>query len=131
LSSALRDQATHQAGQLPANVRGQFIAGFAHSQGNAIEAGGGSQTAVPKGVSASVASQVAHVAATVFQRGYVEAMHVTLILPIVAMLIGAAACFAVRRRPVVAASPANRANAGPEQGHGQGATTAIGSPTPS
>jgi EmrB/QacA subfamily drug resistance transporter len=102
LAGALRDEAVNRAGQLPAGVRSQFVAGFANSQGSAIEAGGQSQVVVPSGVPATVAREIGQAAEAVFQHGYVSAMQPTLVLPVAAMLIAAAACLAARRRPLPA-----------------------------
>jgi EmrB/QacA subfamily drug resistance transporter len=100
LAVSLHDEAVRRGAQLPSEVRGRFVAGFSGSGGAGLEAGGAeSQASLPSGLPASVIQQVQRLSADVFQHGYVRAMHPTLVLPIVAMVLGALCCLAVRRMP--------------------------------
>jgi hypothetical protein len=56
---------------------------------------------MPGGLPARVVEQIQHLSVTVFQHGYVRAVHPTLVLPIVAMLVAAACCLASQRQPGV------------------------------
>ena len=101
LAGALHDEAVRRSTGLPTGVREQFVAGFSGSGGSGLEIGGsGARPALPSGLPAQVVQQVQQLAATVFQHGYVRALHPTLILPVAAMLIAAACCLAARRHPV-------------------------------
>jgi EmrB/QacA subfamily drug resistance transporter len=96
LASTLRDEATKRSGALPADVRNQFIEGFAASAKGGIEVGP-SNAAVPSGVPADVAAKIQQVGLQVFEHGYVRAMHPTLILPVAAALVAAALCLLATR----------------------------------
>lgn len=96
LASALRDEATNRAGQLPAPYRGQVVAGFADAAKGGLEVGGG-RPQLPPGLPQQTAADVQRVAAEIFQHGFVTAMRPSIGLPIAVVLVGAAACFAVRR----------------------------------
>ena len=80
LATTLRDEATTRAAALPADVRSRFVEGFAASAKGGIEVGP-SHAAAPSGVPAEVAAKIQQVAQDVFQHGYVQAMHPTLVLP--------------------------------------------------
>jgi EmrB/QacA subfamily drug resistance transporter len=96
LASTLRDEATKRSGTLPADVRSQFVEGFAASAKGGIEVGP-SHAAAPSGVPAEVAAKIQQVGLEVFQHGYVRAMHPALILPIAAAFVAAALCLLATR----------------------------------
>lgn len=62
---------------------------------------------VPSGATPDVARQIAAAANEVFSGGYVAAMHGAMVLPITAVLLGAACgLLAKRRQPPAPAAPA-------------------------
>jgi EmrB/QacA subfamily drug resistance transporter len=98
LAASLTAEATKRARALPVDLRGQFVAGFRASKGTGLDVGGAqSHAALPAGLPAQVVAQLQRLSAQVFDYGYVHAVRPTLILPIAAMLIAAASCFAVQR----------------------------------
>jgi EmrB/QacA subfamily drug resistance transporter len=96
LADTLRDEATKRSAALPASVRPSFIQGFAGSAKGGIEVGP-SQASAPSGLPADVAAKIQQIGAAVFDHGYVRAMHPTLILPVVAMLVASALCLLATR----------------------------------
>ncbi|MGI8330738.1 MDR family MFS transporter [Actinomadura scrupuli] len=102
LASALKDEAATRAGGLPAPYRGQFVEGFQHAAKGGLEVGAG-QTGIaqhlPANVPAGVAAQLHRLAGEVFSHGFVQAMKPTMGLPVLVVLIGAAACLGIARRP--------------------------------
>jgi EmrB/QacA subfamily drug resistance transporter len=94
----LHSEAVTRSAALPAAVRGPFVQGVAKSAGSGLEtSGAGASTAAPPGVPAQVAAQLHQIGQAVFDHGYVRAMHPTLILPVIAMFLGAALCGIARR----------------------------------
>jgi MFS family permease len=99
LAGSLKDEAVRRAGVLPADLQSHFVNGFSGS-GAALDIGGSrSKIALPSGLPAAVVQQVHQLAVTVFQHGYVRALHPSLALPILAMLVAAAGCLATQRQP--------------------------------
>jgi EmrB/QacA subfamily drug resistance transporter len=96
LAGALREEAAGRAAEIPAPYRGQVVAGFADAAKGGLEVGGG-RPQLPAGLPQQTAVDVQRVAAEIFQHGFVTAMRPSIALPIAAVLVGAAACFAVRR----------------------------------
>jgi EmrB/QacA subfamily drug resistance transporter len=96
LASALRDEAARRAGEIPAAYRGQVIAGFQDAAKGGLQVGGG-RPRLPAGIPEQAAGTVQRVAAEIFQHGYVTAMRPTIAVPVAVVLIGAVACFGVRR----------------------------------
>ncbi len=95
---SLHNEAVTRSAALPAAVRGQFVAGVASSAKSGLDVGGGSSaSSVPQGVPAQLAGQLKQIGQAVFDHGYVKAMHPTLLLPVVAMLLAAALCILARR----------------------------------
>jgi hypothetical protein len=85
LAAALPDEAAKRAGQLPAQARGQFVAGFRNAGQGGLEVGAGQTGAgqkLPQGIPAQVADQIHRVAANVFTHGFVHAMKPTMTLPL-------------------------------------------------
>jgi EmrB/QacA subfamily drug resistance transporter len=99
LAGSLKDEAVRRAGVLPADLQSHFVNGFSGS-GAALDIGGSrSKIALPSGLPAAVVQQVHQLSVTVFQHGYVRAVHPSLALPILAMLVAAAGCLATQRQP--------------------------------
>jgi MFS family permease len=96
LATTLRDEATTRAAALPPDVRSRFVEGFAASAKGGVEVGP-SHASAPSGVPAELAAKIQQVAQDVFQHGYVQAMHPTLVLPVAAAFLASALClFATR-----------------------------------
>ncbi|WP_432991946.1 DHA2 family efflux MFS transporter permease subunit [Dactylosporangium sp. CA-233914] len=107
LASSLHDEAVRQAADLPASVRGPFVAGFSNA-GGGVEIGArqtGSALTPPPGTPPDLVDRVHHTAVATFGHGLVDAMRPTLVLPIAVIALGALACALVRHRP--AANPGN------------------------
>jgi EmrB/QacA subfamily drug resistance transporter len=115
IAAAFNDEATKRAGTLPASAQKPFIKGFrdAASQGLQLGAGqSGGATKPPPGTSPNVIRQINGVAHEVFTHGYVTAMHITNVLPIVTLGIGALSClFLKRRAKATKSAPQQRAAA--------------------
>ncbi len=100
LAVSLQHEATTRSGQVPAQARGPFIAGFKDAAKGGIEVGAGQSGAaqhLPAGTPKPIAAQISRIAQEVFQHGYVTAMKPTMVLPIAVVLVAAASCFAVKR----------------------------------
>jgi EmrB/QacA subfamily drug resistance transporter len=96
LAGALRDEAANRAAEIPAAYRGQVVAGFADASKGGLEVGGG-RPQLPAGLPQQAAADIQRVTAEIFQHGFVTAMRPSIALPIAVVLVGAAACFGVRR----------------------------------
>jgi EmrB/QacA subfamily drug resistance transporter len=99
LAETLREEATARAGQLPADYRGQFVAGFERAAQGGLEVGAGQTGAaqnLPPGLPEQVVSQIHRLATQVFDAAFVRAMHPTLVLPIVVIAGAALACLGMR-----------------------------------
>jgi hypothetical protein len=107
VAAALQDEAARRATELPPSVRGPFIAGFRDAAEGGLEVGagqgGGATRQLPPGIPSAVAARIQQVGAEVFGNGFIHAMRPTLALPVVVVLIGAAACFLVRRHQLAPA----------------------------
>jgi EmrB/QacA subfamily drug resistance transporter len=109
LATKLHDEAVNRSAQIPAGIRARFVAGFTGSGNGALEAGGGS-TFTPGEVPAAVARQLQVIGGDVFRYGFVRALHPTMLLPIIAMIIASLSCLLVHRH-VGAAAASRRAAA--------------------
>jgi EmrB/QacA subfamily drug resistance transporter len=96
LASSIRDEASARAAEIPAAHRAQVVAGFQDAGKGGLEVGGG-QPKLPAGLPAQAVETIQRVAGEIFGHAFVAAMKPTMVVPIVVALIGAAACFAVRR----------------------------------
>jgi len=100
LAVALHDRAVAASGQLPEQYRGQFVDGFSHAARTGFEVGIGQS-----GANLNLPEQVQAIAHYVFTHAFVDAMHPTMVVPIVILVVAAAASVFVRgpRREAVAA----------------------------
>jgi hypothetical protein len=101
VASDLKEEAAKRAAGLPAAYRGQFVEGFQHAAKGGLEVGAGQQGIaqhLPANVPADVAGQLKQLAGEVFSHGFVDAMKPTMGLPVLVVLIGAAACLGITRR---------------------------------
>jgi MFS transporter len=95
LALALHDRAVAASGQLPQQYRAQFVDGFSNASHTGFEVGAG-QT----GASLSLPPEITAVAHSVFTNAFVDAMHPTLVLPIVALILATMAAMFIRTRRV-------------------------------
>ncbi|MBT2208615.1 DHA2 family efflux MFS transporter permease subunit [Actinomadura sp. NEAU-AAG7] len=99
LASSLKDEAATRSTALPPDVRGGFVDGFARAAKGGLEVGAGQSGAeqkLPPGVPPAVAHRVQELAGQVFTHGFVHAMRPTMALPIVVIVMAAAACLGVK-----------------------------------
>jgi EmrB/QacA subfamily drug resistance transporter len=99
LAVALQDQAERRAQVIPAPFRGRFVDGFSHASEKGLRVGAGQaggDPQFPPGVPVGRLEQLAH---QVFTHGFIDAMHPTLILPILVVLAAAAGCLAIQSDP--------------------------------
>ncbi|HKV86899.1 MAG TPA: DHA2 family efflux MFS transporter permease subunit [Candidatus Dormibacteraeota bacterium] len=96
LAIALHDHAVAASSSLPAQFQSAFVNGFSNAAHSGFEVGAG-QT----GTSVRLPAQVEAIAHYVFTHAFVDAMHPTLVLPIVVLALAAfAAAFARAPRPL-------------------------------
>jgi EmrB/QacA subfamily drug resistance transporter len=91
LALALHDQAVAASGQLPAQYQAAFVNGFSHAAHSGFEVGAGQS-----GTNLSLPAQVQAIAHYVFTHAFVDAMHPTMVLPIVILVLAAFASVFVR-----------------------------------
>lgn len=99
LASSLRDEAAARSSALPADLRAGFVQGFANAAKGGLEVGAGQSGArqqLPPGIPPNVAHRVQELAGQVFSHGFAHAMKPTMILPIVVILLSAAACLTLK-----------------------------------
>jgi MFS family permease len=100
LATALHDQAVQTAGQLPEPLRAPFVDAFSRAGQGGLQVGvgqTGGSVSVPAGVPAEVVRQLQAAAHQVFANAYVDAMRVSLVLPIVLLVVAFLTALAVRR----------------------------------
>jgi hypothetical protein len=81
------------SGQLPPQFRQQFVDGFSNAAHTGFEVGAGQS-----GANLNLPAQVQAIAHHVFTHAFVDAMHPTLILPIVVLVLAAMSAVFVRGR---------------------------------
>lgn len=99
LAAALTAEASRRAGQLPASVRGGFVASFRGAAKSGLKVGSGqsgSSMRLRNGIPHQAALKVEHVAHDVFTHAFVAAMRPTMVLPMAVIGIAALAGFAVK-----------------------------------
>ena len=100
LVSSMTSQATARSAALPPSVRGRFVTEIGNSARHGIQVGAGQNGGISHqaGLPASLAAEVGRIGHDVFAFGYVDAMRTTMVMPVALLLVGAASCFAIRRR---------------------------------
>lgn len=101
LVGALSSHARSVAEELPADVRKGFVAGVEKAAGHGVDFDqlrAGTAVAAPDGASAETVRMVADAAKRVFSGGFVDAFHVSLVFPVIALLFGVGCCVLVRAR---------------------------------
>ena len=91
LALAMHDRAVTASSQLPAQFQKPFVDGFSNAAHTGFEVGAG-QT----GASLQLPAPVQAIAHWVFTNAFVDAMHPTLVLPIIVLVLAAAAAVFVR-----------------------------------
>ncbi len=91
LALALHDRAEEASSQLPAQYQQPFIDGFSNAAHTGFEVGAGQS-----GTSLQLPAQLQAIAHYVFTHAFVDAMHPTLVLPIVVLVLAAVAATFVR-----------------------------------
>ena len=78
-------------------MRARFLDEFHRASSGSLQVGAG-QTGVrlPPGLPAQVAAQLSKAATTTFEQGFTGAMRVTMLLPVIALGVGAVLCFTSR-----------------------------------
>lgn len=102
LAVAMREEAASRAEALPPRLRERFVDGFGRATEDGLLGGtgqAGGDLRVPPGLPEQASEQLRLLAGQVFQHGFVDAMHPSLILPIAAVALAAVCCLAVRGRP--------------------------------
>jgi hypothetical protein len=99
LAIALHDRAVTASSQLPEQFRRQFVDGFSNAARSGFEVGAGQS-----GTSLSLPAQVQAIAHWVFTHAFVDAMHPTLVLPIVVLVLAAVCAIFVRGRAAALAA---------------------------
>jgi EmrB/QacA subfamily drug resistance transporter len=111
LSTSLHDEAVRYAAQLPAQVPGavrqRFVDAFSGGSGGGLEVGTSSSSAAGhlSDLPPQVAAEIARLAHEVFAQAFVDAMRPTLLVPVVALVIGTVSCLAIKRRQHVEEAP--------------------------
>jgi EmrB/QacA subfamily drug resistance transporter len=99
LHTKLQAAAVAHAGALPPQFRDQFVAGFGQVASGNLDVGAGQTgVAVPGNVPAQAVALLTRVAGDVFHEGYVNAMRVTLWLPIAVLGLAALTVLLVKTR---------------------------------
>jgi MFS family permease len=95
LASALRAEAARYAPELPPALRAVVRDAYGRAAAGGLDLQGA--VAPPPGVPPEAASLLRQVAREVFTHAFVDAMHVTLLVPACVLLLAAATCLAIRR----------------------------------
>ena len=99
LATALHSEAVAHAGELPAAFRERFISIFSSVSSNGFQIGAGQNGAsLPSGLPPAAAAQLAKVAHDVFVSGYIDAMKMTLVVPVVFLALTALTTLLIKRR---------------------------------
>jgi EmrB/QacA subfamily drug resistance transporter len=108
LASSLPAEAAKRAHVLPPQARSHFVAGFAKAANNgaAMSAGQSGHASAPPGTPPAVIAQIGHLASEVFSAGYVTAMHLTMIMPIVLLTVAAISCLWIQKVGIAPRPPA-------------------------
>jgi MFS family permease len=116
LSSALTAEAIRRSAALPPGARAGFVSGFARAAQSGLQVGAGqSGSKLPPGTPPGLAAQLQRISHEVFTQGFVNALHPTIVFPIVVLVLGALSCLFLRGGPVRPTPPAAPAAAQEEQ----------------
>jgi EmrB/QacA subfamily drug resistance transporter len=97
LVSQLTKHARENAGSLPPQYRGQFVAGFEQAGRGSLEVGTGqSPVRLPPGLPAQAREALTRAATTTFHQGFTDAMKVTLIMPVAVLILAALSCLFIK-----------------------------------
>ncbi len=102
LVSSWAAEAATQTRGLPPPVRAHLVAGFKDAAKSGLQVGAGQSGAavkLPAGTAAALLHRIAEIGSYVFTHGFVTAMRETAVMPVAIMLLSAASCLAIRRRP--------------------------------
>ena len=106
LASTMRAKASTAARGLPASARSPFLGGLASLGHTGLSVGRGqSGVTVPASVHQPLRTQLLHLLHTIFTSSYVDAMRITLVIPVVLLLLCAIGC-ALLLKPRAVAAPA-------------------------
>jgi EmrB/QacA subfamily drug resistance transporter len=100
LAAAFTAEATKRAPALPAAARKPFVDGFRTAASHGLQLGAGENGGAaksPAGTPPQVVRQVQDASQAVFTHGFVHAMHITSVLPIATLAVGAASCLFLKR----------------------------------
>ena len=110
LATALHDQAVVYAAQLPEAFRNQFIAAFSNVSSSGFQIGAGQNGAsLPPNIPPAVKQQLAALFHDVFVSGYIQALKMTLIVPILFLALTALTTLFIKRRQRVAQQQVSQA----------------------
>src|SRR6266849_4395866 len=99
LATTLHDQAVSHAGTLPESFRAQFVAAFSSVSSNGFQIGTGQNGAkLPAGLPPAVQHQISLLAHDVFVSGFIDAMKITLYVPLAVLAFTALTTLLIRRR---------------------------------
>ena len=101
LAASLTSEATRRAAELPPAARPSFIGSFQGAAKSGLQAGagqGGGSFKPPPGTPHTLVLQLQQLGHEVFGAGFVSAMRLTMLLPIVVIGIAALCCLAIRSR---------------------------------
>ncbi|MGH7762957.1 MAG: DHA2 family efflux MFS transporter permease subunit [Candidatus Dormibacteraceae bacterium] len=96
LALALHDRAVAASAQLPSQYQAFFVSGFSHAARSGFEVGAGQS-----GASLQLPAQVQAIAHHVFTQAFVDAMHPTMVLPIVVLVAASIAAAFTRPARVI------------------------------
>ena len=99
LATALHNQAVVHSTQLPPALRDRFVAVFSNISSSGFQIGPGQNgTTLPAGIPPAAAKQLAALAHDVFVSGYIDALKMTLVMPIVVLAVTALTTLLIKRR---------------------------------
>ncbi len=107
LAASLANRATDHAAALPEEYRDGFVAGFAGAgtEGLNVGATSASATPIPDGLPDGVAVELQALAQQVFAEGFVDALRPTLMVSVIALVVGVLACLALKTHTGPAVNP--------------------------
>jgi hypothetical protein len=106
LATALHNQAVTYSAKFPPQFRGRFVDGFSQAAKGGLEAGRqtGGSVALPAGIPGDIVHQIQAAAVTVFQHAFVDAMRPAMMLPVIAVVVGAVVALTAFRQSTATAA---------------------------